>query len=289
LPFKNRILTVTPAQYYHTLNLGGELTYLNRPWIMGILNATPDSFFSTSRVDNVEALLEKAGAMLEQGATLVDIGGQSTRPGAVPVNEEEELERVIPAVAALKKHFPGTAISVDTFFSRVAREAVKQGACIVNDVSAGSADPAMFETVASLRVPYVLMHNPGTLHGKTIEGDVVVSVVKKLSSHIDELNRLGVNDIIIDPGFGFGKTLEQNYALLAGLKHLSILKKPVLAGLSRKSMIWKPIGGSPETALNGTTALHMLALSNGAAILRVHDVKEAAEVVNLFSLYSGMA
>ncbi|MBK8491909.1 MAG: dihydropteroate synthase [Saprospirales bacterium] len=252
---------------------------------MGILNITPDSFFPGSRVSGIDGMLERAEGMLRDGATFLDVGGMSSRPGAELVSEEEELQRVLPAVEALHARFPEALISIDTVWASVAREAVEAGACMVNDISAGRLDAAMYETVAALRVPYVLMHMQGTpqhMQEDPQYDDVVVSVLDFLIAELGKLRALGIHDVILDPGFGFGKTVEHNYSLLKNLSAFHILEAPLLVGLSRKSMITRVLDVSPGNALNGTTALHMVALQQGAQILRVHDVKEAAEVVRIF-------
>lgn len=267
-----------------TLNCKGRLLTLDRPRVMGILNITPDSFFEGSRVQGA-GLLARAERMLAEGADILDIGGMSSRPGAELISEDEELSRVIPAIEALQRHFPQTILSVDTIRASVARMAVEAGASMINDISAGRLDEAMYEIVGALRVPYVLMHMQGT--PRTMQQDphyenVVVEILDFFIAEMGKLRALGVHDIILDPGFGFGKTLAHNYELLKGMQAFQILEAPVLAGLSRKSMVTRLLGVNPSEALNGTTALHMVALQNGARILRVHDVKEAVEVVKIF-------
>lgn len=268
-----------------TLNCKGRLLTLDRPLVMGILNLTPDSFFEGSRVQNGGGLLARAEQMLAEGADILDIGGMSSRPGSDVISQEEELKRVLPAIEALHRHFPQAILSVDTVRASVARQAVEAGASLVNDISAGRLDEAMYETVAALRVPYVLMHmqgTPRTMQQDPHYDDVVVEILDFFIAEMEKLRALGVHDIILDPGFGFGKTLAHNYELLRGMQAFQILEAPVLAGLSRKSMITRLLGVSPAEALNGTTALHLAALQNGARILRVHDVKEAVEVVKIF-------
>lgn len=253
---------------------------------MGILNVTPDSFFPGSRFSGVDAILEKAEQMLEEGATFLDIGGMSTRPGAEPVSAEEELRRVLPAVEALCARFPEALVSIDTVWASVARAAVNAGACMVNDISAGRMDPDMYGTVAALRTPYVLMHmqgNPQNMQQNPQYDDVLTVVMDFLIEELGKLRALGVHDVILDPGFGFGKTLAHNYALLKQLASFKILEAPLLVGLSRKSLITRLLDVPPDRALNGTTALHLVALQQGAHILRVHDVREAAEVVKIFN------
>jgi len=269
----------------YSLNLKGKLHTLDRPKIMGILNVTPDSFFDGGKHNNVVHALQRAEMMLHAGADFLDIGGYSSRPGANDVSLEEELERVIAPIKAIKKQFPNAVISIDTFRAEVARQAVAAGADMVNDISAGEDDADMFETIRELQVPYIIMHKQGT--PKTMQqnpeySNVVVEVSTYLSKRALELHKMGVNDVIIDPGFGFGKTLEHNYELLKHLDHFQALDLPILVGISRKSMINKVLGTQPKNALNGTTALHMAALLKGAHILRVHDVKEAVQVTQLW-------
>ena len=260
---------------------------LDRPLVMGILNITPDSFFAGSRVENEKGILINAEEMLSHGAKILDIGGYSSRPGAEDISIEEELSRVIPAIESILKRFPDTYISVDTFRSTVARAAVEAGASLINDISGGNLDEQMFSTVAALNVPYILMHmrgTPQTMLSETNYNNIIGEIARYFGSKCNALTALGVKDVIIDPGFGFAKTREQNYELLRNLAYFKALKLPILAGISRKSMIYKSLEISSEEALNGTTALNMIALMNGASILRVHDVKEAVETVKLFKL-----
>lgn len=269
-----------------TLRIGGRLIDLDKPRVMGILNATPDSFYGESRQQSTDAALRKVEQMLNDGVDIVDIGGQSTRPGAERISAQEEAQRVVPVIEAVHRHFPELVVSVDTFYSRVAREAVAAGAAIVNDVSAWSMDADLLPAVAELRVPYILMHmqgTPETMHVNPGYSDVVNEVYAFFSHKLAELRRVGVADVILDPGFGFGKTLTHNYELLARLREFESLGCAVLAGVSRKGMIYKLLGTTPEDALNGTTVANTLALVNGVRILRVHDVKAAAEAVKLFS------
>ena len=251
---------------------------------MGILNATPDSFFTGSRVDTNKSV-ETAAKMLTDGATFLDVGGYSTRPGAADVSSAEEADRVLPAIEAILSQFPDALISVDTFRASVARQAVDAGACMINDVSGGTLDAAMFETVASLPgVPYVLMHlrgNPQTMQSLAVYENVVTEVIDELAAQLAELRALGVHDVIVDPGFGFAKTPAQNFDLLSNLDAFGQFDEPVLAGLSRKSTIWKTLGITADEALNGTTVLNTAALLKGASILRVHDVREAVEAIKL--------
>ncbi len=270
-----------------TLNCNGFLLDLSAPVVMGIINATPDSFFAGSRATAEKEVLTQAEKMLTEGATFLDIGGMSTRPNAPMVTENEETARVLPVIQLVKKHFPDALISVDTFRSSVAKAAVTEGACVVNDISAGRFDPAMFETVAALRnVPYILMHiksdSPETMHQKTSDGDdIALEVLDFFIERLGILRGLGVKDIILDAGFGFGKTLPQNFNLLKKMHVFKMLDVPILAGLSRKSMIWRTLGISADEALNGTTVCNVVALQQGAKILRVHDVKEAMQAIQL--------
>jgi dihydropteroate synthase len=272
-----------------TLNCNGRLLAANEPLIMGIINVTPDSFYERSREQHLDGLLMKVALQLTEGADIIDIGGQSTRPGSTRVSVNEELERVIPAIEKVIREFPNAFISIDTFYAEVAREAVNAGAGIVNDISAGSIDPAMFETVATLNVPYILMHmkgEPSSMHHDTKYNDVFSAVSTFLMDKIAALNALGIHDIIIDPGFGFGKNTQQNFTLLKRLREFSIFPFPLMAGLSRKGMVYKTLSVTADEALNGTAVLNTIALLNGASILRVHDVKEAVEARKLISIYN---
>ncbi len=260
---------------------------LDSPKVMGILNVTPDSFFDGGRYNDDERLLTRVGTMLQEGADIIDIGGYSTRPGAEEVSEEEEITRVGKAVDIVLKEFPDTVISVDTFRSSVAREAVLRGAALINDISGGTLDDQMFPTVAKLNVPYILMHmrgNPKTMNKLTQYDNLLSEMVTFLQEKVSNLQRAGVKDIIIDPGFGFAKTIQQNFEILKNLRYFDILELPLLVGVSRKSTIYKSLQIAPEEALNGTTVLNTIALMNGASILRVHDVKEAVEAVKLYNL-----
>jgi len=253
---------------------------------MGILNVTPDSFFDGGRYTSLEAILARAGQMLADGADFLDVGGYSTRPGAEEVPEEEERRRVVEAIRAIRQRFPEALLTVDTFRASVAEAAAGEGAIMVNDISGGGLDPKMFETVARLGVPYILMHmrgTPQTMNTLTEYSDVVTDLITYFHEKLHTLREHNVKDIIVDPGFGFAKTVTQNFQLLAQLGQLSILERPLLVGVSRKTMIWKTLDTTPEGALNGTTALNMAALMQGADILRVHDVREAREVVRLFT------
>lgn len=260
---------------------------LSEPVVMGILNLTPDSFYAGSRQwqQPNEALLETAANMLADGALFLDLGAYSTRPGAVAISIQEEVDRLLPAVEMLRKHLPQAWLSVDTFRSEVAEAAISAGAHLVNDVSGGTLDPNMFTTIAKHQVPYVLMHmrgTPQTMQQHTQYNDLVPEVIAELLNKAHALHQLGVADVILDPGFGFAKTIDQNFELLRHLDQLALYGYPVLAGLSRKSMVYRTLNGTAETALNGTTVLNTIALSKGARILRVHDVKPAAEAIQLY-------
>ena len=265
------------------INCKGELICFDTPKVMGILNITPDSFYAQSRTTPTE-VLRKAEQMLEEGATFVDIGGYSSRPNAQEVSPQEELQRVVPVVEALVKHFPDIRISVDTFRSEVARESLEAGACIINDISAGQIDPAIWEVVAHYQVPYIAMHMRGTPQTRqtyTEYEQLTKDILYYFSEVKDKARQLKLNDLIIDPGFGFSKTLAQNYELMQQLALFKALECPILVGISRKSMIYKLLDTTPEAALNGTTVLNTFALLHGADILRVHDVKEAVECVKI--------
>jgi dihydropteroate synthase len=266
------------------INLNKTLLDLSQPRIMGILNITPDSFYEGSRFNDVPKVLEKVEKMLAEGATFLDIGGHSTRPGASPVSEAEELNRVLPVVKAILQHFPQALISIDTFRASVAEQCIEAGAVMINDVSGGTLDDKMFSTVARLGVPYVLMHmrgTPETMNQMTDYQDLVMDVLDDLQRKVYQLRQLGQKDIIIDLGLGFAKTADQNYVLLRHLEDFKILNCPILVGVSRKSMIWRKLNISSNDSLNGSTVLNTVALMKGANILRVHDVKEAMEAVFL--------
>ena len=271
-----------------TICCKGELLDLSRPRVMGILNCTPDSFFDGGRFWDPYVAFRQAASMLEAGADIIDVGGYSSRPGAAGVAEEEELKRVLPVIEGLVEEFPGVLISVDTFRSRVAREALDAGAALVNDISAGLRDPHMLPLVAERQVPYVMMHMKGTPQTMTQFTDydnLITDILYYFSERLQAARLLGITDCIVDPGFGFAKTTEQNFRLLGALKAFRTLDAPLLVGISRKSMIYKTLGVSPEQALNGTTALHTLALEGGAGILRVHDVKQAVECIRLWEAF----
>ncbi len=270
-----------------TLNCRGKLIDLSVPKVMGIINVTADSFYDGGKTISEKEILKQAEKMLSDGATFLDIGGFSTRPGADEISETDEITRVVNATESILKIFPEALISVDTFRSEVAKNAVEAGAVIVNDVSGGNLDTKMYETVAKLNVPYVLMHmrgTPITMTKLTDYKNVTIDVIKDLSEKIALARAEGINDIIADPGFGFAKTREQSFQLLNNLELFKNLDIPILAGLSRKSMIYKTLDTSAENALNGTTALNTIALLKGASILRVHDVKEAVECVKLLQI-----
>jgi dihydropteroate synthase len=267
-----------------TLNSKGKLIDLSSPAVMAILNLTPDSFHKNSRVANIEEALHRTANFLEAGAKFIDLGAYSSRPGAAHISEEEELKRLIPIVEALAKELPEALLSVDTFRARVAEIAVNAGAHIINDISAGNLDKAMFETVAKLNVPYIMMHmkgNPQTMQENPYYNDIAIDVMDYFAEKIKSLTQIGVTDMIIDPGFGFAKTTNHNYELLQKMEVLNSFELPILVGFSRKSMITKVLENKTDQALNGTTVLNTIALTKGASILRVHDVKEAVECVTL--------
>ncbi len=266
-----------------TLNCRGRLVDLTTPAVMGILNVTPDSFFVGSRVSTEQAV-NTAEKMLADGATFLDIGGYSTRPGAAPVSPPEEADRVLPVIEAILNRFPDALLSVDTFRASVARQAVEAGAVLVNDVSGGTLDDTMFATVAALSVPYVLMHlrgNPQTMMAQAQYENVTTEVIDELARRLTQLEALHTHDVILDPGFGFAKTPAHNFQLLNELDIFQLFDQPLLVGISRKTTIWKTLGITPDESLNGTTVLNTVALMKGAAILRVHDVREAVEAVKL--------
>jgi dihydropteroate synthase len=265
----------------------GQLLDLSTPIVMGILNATPDSFYNKGADNDMQALLSNAEKMIADGAKILDIGGASTKPGSAIIDIAEELSRVIPVVQGIHKHFPGTWLSVDTYHATVAREAINAGASIINDVSSGSIDAQMLQTVAQLKVPYIAMHMQGTPETMQ-QNPQYTSALIEVRDYLQQVSKKciahGIYDVIIDPGFGFGKTTEHNFQLLRSMHTFRVLGRPILAGISRKSIVCKPLKVSPQNALNGTTALHMIALQQGANILRVHDVKEAMECVLLYEL-----
>ena len=267
-----------------TINCKGTLIDLNSPKVMGILNITPDSFYDGGMYKDETSILNQTEKMLTDGATFIDVGAYSSRPGAAEVSEEEELKRIVPVVELLINKFPDIIISVDTFRSRVAKETINLGAALINDISGGNLDSKMYETIAKLKVPYILMHmagTPKTMQNNPAYEDVTKDLIYFFSEKIDELHRLNVSDIIIDVGFGFGKTIEHNFQLLRNMSLFQNLDKPILAGLSRKSMLYKTLDINAQEALNATTSANTIALLNGANILRVHDVKEAVEAVKI--------
>ena len=274
----------------YSLNCSGKLLSLDAPKVMGILNATPDSFFAGSRKQTERELMERVQQILSEGGSIIDVGAYSTRPGAAVVSAEEEWQRLEQALRIVHREAPEAILSVDTFRADIARRSVEAfGVSIINDISGGDADAQMFDTVADLRVPYVLMHcqgTPQTMQQAPTYKNVTAEVITDLSRKVRQLRQRGARDIIIDPGFGFGKTLEHNYTLLRQLEDFRIFDLPLLVGISRKSMITRPLDITADEALNGTTALNAFALMKGANILRVHDVKAATEVVKLYSLLS---
>lgn len=267
-----------------SINCDGKLLKLDEPMIMGILNLTPDSFFDGGKYHEDSTIVQHVGKMLAQGAKIIDVGGHSSRPGAIEITEKEELNRVIHIIKLLKQEFDEIIISIDTFRANVAYQAIKNGASIVNDISSGNIDNKMFDTISELKVPYVLMHmqgNPQTMQLNPTYNNVTDDVIKFFSKKIEQLNKKGVTEIILDPGFGFGKTIKHNYELLSNLEAFKIFELPLLAGFSRKSMITKVLNIKPEEGLNGTTILNTLAITKGTNILRVHDVKEAQQIILL--------
>ena len=267
-----------------TVNCKGHLVDLSSPKVMGILNITPDSFFDGGTLKSDKDILSRTKIMLQDGATFIDVGGYSSRPNAEHISETEELKRVLPVIDLILKEFPDTFISIDTFRSQVAKQTVEHGACLVNDISAGKLDENMLSIVAKLKVPYIMMHMKGT--PQTMKTDahyenMLKEILFYFSERISEAKKHGIIDVIIDPGFGFAKTIEQNFELLNKLELFKMIEKPLLIGVSRKSMIHKSLNISPQEALNGTTILNTIALQKGARILRVHDVKEAMECVKL--------
>ena len=268
--YKTDHLTKVQSETPYTLNVNGQLLSLQRPVVMGILNVTEESFYANSRTYTTAAIEQRTKEILDEGATIIDIGGCSTKPGLAPVSEEEEMQRLAMALSVVRATAPEAIVSVDTFRAAIAERGVKEfGGQIINDVSGGQADERMFATIADLQVPYVLTSGESQ------------TLAYSLAESIDRLHLMGVNDIIVDPGFGFGKTLDDNYRIMAHLEELHLLGCPILVGVSRKSMIYNLLGGTPEESLNGTTALHAIALMKGAHILRVHDVRAAAEAVKI--------
>ena len=272
----------------NTINLNGRLIDLSKPVVMGILNVTPDSFFDGGKYKTVKKVVNRAEEILEQGGTIIDIGAVSTKPGSEGISTKDEIERLLPAVKAVRKEFPHAFISIDTYRSWVALKVIEDcGPCIVNDVSGGNFDANMFDTIGKLGVPYILMHMLGTplkMQDNPVYEDIIRDISLFFTDRVKQLNKAGVKDVIIDPGFGFGKTLAQNYELLNRLDSFKVFQLPVLVGVSRKSMINKLLGTKPEEALNGTSVINTLALMGGADLLRVHDVREAVEAVRIMNM-----
>jgi dihydropteroate synthase len=267
------------------INCKGKLIDLSAPKVMGILNVTPNSFFDGGKYTNEKTILTQVEKMLSAGATFIDIGGYSSKPSAEFISEEEEINRLLPAIDLILKNFPETLISIDTFRSKVAQKGIENGAVIINDISAGNLDAEMMQTVAKLNVPYIMMHmrgTPQTMQSLTSYENIVKEMLFYFSEKVAHARSLGINDLIIDPGFGFAKTLEQNYDVMQKLELFQMLELPILVGISRKSMIYKSLETTAEYSLNGTTFLNAISLQKGAKILRVHDVKEAIECVKLF-------
>lgn len=273
---------------HQTINIKGNLIGLETPLVMGIVNITPDSFYKGSRKQSEKEVVERVQQIIDQGGTIIDIGGQSTAPTSTMHTAKEELDRITPALSLIQREFPDAILSIDTFYAEVAKTVVeKYGVAMVNDISGGQIDEKMFATVAELKVPYILMHmrgTPQTMQKLTDYDNLIEDIIYYFSEKIAHLNSLGVNDIIVDPGFGFSKTLEQNFELMAYLKYFHIFDTPLLVGISRKSMTYKPLGTNAEGSLNATTVLNTYALQSGANILRVHDVKEAVECIKLTSM-----
>lgn len=268
------------------LLLQGKEYYLDQPAIMGILNVSPDSFYDGGKYETEKTVLVQTEKLLAEGANFIDIGGVSSRPGAQKVSEEEERKRVIPFLKMILKKFPNVLISADTFRNKIANEALNEGAVMINDISGGRCEPEILKTIASFQCTAVIMHNRNNfenMHDKSFYKDIIKEAKKELAENCNEAVKSGIKSILIDPGFGFAKNTEQNFEILNKLDELSSINNPILAGISRKSMIWKTLDTTPENALNGTTALHMIALDKGAKVLRVHDVKEAKECITLFN------
>lgn len=269
-----------------TINCNGRLLLLDRPVVMGIINCTPDSFYKSGRTEQLEAAINKAAQMVEEGATIIDVGGQSTRPGSLPVSDGEEMKRVVPVIKEIRKRFPTVFISVDTYQSSVARMAAENGADLINDISGGTFDEKMLSTVADLRLPFFCMHikgKPLDMQKDPVYENVCLEILDYFIERMAACKKAGITDIILDPGLGFGKAFAHNFEILKKLEVFRITGKPLLIGISRKGTIYKTLNISPEEALNGTTVLNTVALMNGANILRVHDVKQAMEAVKLCS------
>jgi len=273
----------------NAINCKGKLLDLTTPVVMGIINATPDSFYKGHLSPGGEAIVTLAGNMISDGAAILDIGGLSTRPGSEAVSVQKETDRVVPVIEAINRAYPDIILSIDTYNSAVAKAAVAAGATMVNDISGGNLDPDMIDTVAALAVPYICMHmqgTPATMQQHPVYQDLVAEVLDFFVQKIEICTRAGIKDIIIDPGFGFGKTIQHNFELLKALQLFAATKRPVLAGLSRKSTVYKTLSVTAADALNGTTVVNTMALLNGASVLRVHDVKEAKEAILLFNAYT---
>jgi len=269
-----------------TINCKGELIDLSIPKVMGILNVTPNSFFDGGKYKNEDEIISQVDKMLSEGATFIDIGAYSSKPSAEFVSEQEEIDRIVPAVELILKHFPKALLSIDTFRAEVAKASIETGAAIINDIAAGELDDKMFDVIAKYNVPYIMMHmrgNPQTMQSLTQYEDVIKEMLFYFSEKVQQARALGINDLILDPGFGFAKTTDQNYEVMQKMELFNLLELPVLAGISRKSMIYKALNITPQEALNGTTFLNTIALTKGAKILRVHDVKEAVECVALYN------
>ncbi|MFC2110637.1 dihydropteroate synthase [Bacteroidota bacterium] len=270
-----------------TINCKGTLIELSSPKVMGILNITPDSFFDGGKYNEEASILKQTEKMLQEGATFIDVGAYSSRPGAIHISEKEELKRSVPIVELLVKTFPDILISIDTFRSKVAKACIEKGACIINDISGGNADDTMFKTAVQLQVPYIIMHMQGTpqnMQANPTYTNITQDILKEFSEKAFQLKKMGLNDLIFDVGFGFGKTIAHNYELLNNLDLFKSLDCPILTGVSRKSMLYKPLETSPQEALNATTVAHTIALQKGSQILRVHDVKEAVEAIKIVEL-----
>ena len=268
------------------INCKGQLIDLSVPKVMGILNVTPNSFFDGGKYKNEGEIISQVEKMLSEGATFIDIGAYSSKPSAEFVTEQQEIDRIVPAVELILKHFPETLLSIDTFRAAVAKASIESGAAIINDIAAGELDDKMFEVIADYNVPYIMMHmrgNPQTMQSMTQYEDIVKEMLFYFSEKVKKARSLGINDLILDPGFGFAKTTDQNYEVLQKMELFNLLELPVLAGVSRKSMIYKTLGNTAQEALNGTTVINTIALTKGAKILRVHDVKEAVECVTLMN------
>ncbi|MGX5819121.1 dihydropteroate synthase [Chitinophaga lutea] len=276
--------TLLDKQY--TIRCRGKLVDLSTPAVMGIINVTDDSFFAASRTHGLHEITERAGALLAEGATFLDLGAQSTRPGAAEVGAEEELDRLIPAIHAILHHHPDALLSIDTYHAKVAEKCILAGAAIINDISAGDMDPAMLETAGGLHVPYIAMHmrgTPATMQQNPQYEDVTREVLDYFIQKKEACRKAGIDDVVIDPGFGFGKTLAHNHELMHRMELLHLVESPILVGVSRKSMVYRLLGNTPEAALNGTTVLHAISLLKGAHILRAHDVREAVECARIIS------